>query len=112
MQTWLYLIPLVVLGGMLLVAQRSRRKQLAQELERAERIDVGTEVMTTSGLYGTVVARHGDGTVQLSIAPGVEVKWALAALRDSDAIPPQYRRAIDSRGDESDDPADRRKPSG
>ena len=32
----------------------------------------------------------------LSIAPGVEVKWALAALRDAASIPQQYRQAIDS----------------
>ena len=36
--------------------------------------------MTTSGLYGTVVGLNDDDTVQLAIAPGVEVKWALAAL--------------------------------
>jgi preprotein translocase subunit YajC len=79
---------------------------VAQELDRADRIAVGTEVMTTSGLYGTVVARHDDGSVQLSIAPGVEVKWAIAALRDSDAIPPQYRRPI---APEASSPADQRK---
>ena len=49
--------------------------------------------MTTSGLYGTVVARNDDETVTLSIAPGVEVKWAFAALRDVDAparpVPPR-----------------------
>ncbi len=69
---------------------------------RAERIGVGTEVMTTSGLYGTVVGRHDDGTVTLSIAPGVEVKWALAALRDAASVPTQYRRAIDRTAESSD----------
>jgi preprotein translocase subunit YajC len=89
--TWVYLIPLLLLAGMLLYAQRSRRKQLAEEIQRAERIGVGTEVMTTSGVYGTVVARNADATVQLAIAPGVEVKWALAALRDAESIPAQFR---------------------
>lgn len=101
-----FLIPIVILAAMLFYAQHARRKQVAQELARANRIEVGTEVMTTSGLYGTVVARHDDGSVQLSIAPGVEVKWAIAALRDSDAIPPQYRRAITPDPSES---ADQRK---
>ena len=32
--------------------------------------------------------------MQLSIAPGVEVKWALAALRDVESLPPQYREGI------------------
>jgi preprotein translocase subunit YajC len=106
--TWIYLIPLVILAAMLLYAQRARRRQLTQELDRANRIEVGTEVMTTSGLYGTVVARHDDGSVQLSIAPGVEVKWAIAALRDSDSIPPQYRRAIEPDA-KVVDPVDRRR---
>ena len=53
---------------------------------------VGSEVMTTSGLYGTVVAVGEDDTVTLSIAPGVEVKWAFAALRDVASLPAQYRR--------------------
>jgi hypothetical protein len=28
----------------------------------------------------------------MSIAAGVEVKWALAALRDIASLPPQYRK--------------------
>jgi preprotein translocase subunit YajC len=96
---WVYLIPLVILVGLMFYGQRSRRRALAEEKVRTERIGVGTEVMTTSGLYGTVVARDDDGTVTLSIAPGVEVKWALAALRDAPSMPPQYRRAIDSDAD-------------
>ncbi len=108
MPTWIYLIPLVVLAAMLMFAQRAKRKQLAAEIDRANRIDVGTEVMTTSGLYATVVARYDDGTVRLAIAPGVEVKWAIAALRDADSIPPEYRRAID--GADAPHPGNEHKP--
>jgi preprotein translocase subunit YajC len=50
--------------------------------------------MTTSGLYGTVVSKNDDGSVQLSIAPGVEVKWATAALRDAPSLAEGYRRGI------------------
>ena len=82
---------IVVVFGLLAFAARARRRQARAQLERAQRIGVGSEVMTTSGLYGTVVARHDDDTVLLSIAPGVEVKWALAALRDLSELPSQYR---------------------
>ena len=88
---WPYLIVLVVLAGMLFLSMRNRRRQAAAETERVQQIGVGTEVMTTSGLYATVVAKYGDGTVHLSIAPGVEVKWALAALRDVASLPDSYR---------------------
>ena len=96
MNAWPYLIVLVLLFGLLLISLRNRRRQAAQEVVRASQIGVGTEVMTTSGLYGTVVAKHDDDTVQLSIAPGVEVKWALAALRDASSLPDRYRQGIDT----------------
>jgi preprotein translocase subunit YajC len=86
-----FLIFLLVVVGLLVFSARARRRQAQVQHERAERIGVGSEVMTTSGLYGTVVARNDDETVVMSIAPGVEVKWALAALRDVDSLPVEYR---------------------
>jgi preprotein translocase subunit YajC len=91
---WPYLVLVVVLGGLLLFSQRKRRNQLAEQMVRMTQIGFGSDVMTTSGLYGTVVAKNDDGTVQLAIAPGVEVKWALAALRDPESLPAEYRRPI------------------
>lgn len=104
MNVWPYLLVIVLLGVFMLVGVRNRKRQMAQDLVRVSRIGVGTEVMTTSGLYGTVVAKHDDGTVLLAIAPGVEVKWAAAALRDADSLAVDYRRAMDGRPeqDESD----------
>jgi preprotein translocase subunit YajC len=99
--TWLiYLAILVLLFGLMLTSQRRRRARAAEELVRVSRLGFGDQVMTTSGLYGTIVSRNDDGTVQLAIAPGVEVKWALAALRDPESLPNQYRRGIEHRADE------------
>jgi preprotein translocase subunit YajC len=96
---WPYLAVVVVLGAMLLFSMRNRRRQLAAQQELAGKIGFGSEVMTTSGLYGTVVARNDDQeTVQLSIAPGVEVKWALAALRPVESVPARYRKGFDAPG--------------
>ncbi|MGH8961179.1 MAG: preprotein translocase subunit YajC [Jatrophihabitantaceae bacterium] len=101
---WPYVVVLVLLFGLLAISMRNRRRMAAQERVRASQIHFGSEVMTTSGLYGTVTALNEDGTVQLSIAPGVEVKWALAALRDASSLPDQYRKGIG--GDASVDGAD------
>lgn len=101
---WPYLVLIVVLFGMLLYSQRRRRAHLAQEMVRISQIGFGAEVMTTSGLYGTVVSRNDDGTAQLAIAPGVEVKWALAALRDAKSLPDQYRKAINEDDDDTTPP--------
>lgn len=90
----IYVVILLFLFGMLMVGQNRRRRQLAVEMVRIDNIRFGDEVMTTSGLYGTVVGRNEDGTVQLAIAPGVEVKWALAALRNPESLPDRYRQGF------------------
>ena len=105
-QAWPYLIVLLLLFGLLAISMRNRRRMAAQEMVRASQIGFGTEVMTTSGLYGTVTARNDDGTVQLAIAPGVEVKWALAALRDASSLPDRYRQGIDDAEQGSDQSSD------
>ena len=99
MNLWPYLVPLVLLGVLITLSTRNKRRQLAQEMTMASQIGFGSEVMTTSGLYGTVTRKNDDETVQLAIAPGVEVKWALAALRDANSLPQRYRRGIDGRID-------------
>jgi preprotein translocase subunit YajC len=100
-----FAIFMVVIVGLLLFSARARRRQAATQAEQAASIEVGSDVMTTSGLYGTVVARNDDETVQMSIAPGVEVKWALAALRDIKSLPAQFRTGAEGDGEPSyDDP--------
>lgn len=78
----------IVVVVLLTLSARARRRTASAELERNERIVAGSAVMTTSGLYGRVVAKHDDGTVTLAIAPGVEVRWEFAALRDAASLPP------------------------
>ncbi len=100
---YLLLIVFVVLaGGLFLLNRRNRFRAQYQETKLREGISFGTEVMTTSGLYGTVVGMNPDDTVQLSIAPGVQVKWAIAALRDVESLPPQYRRPLTGDDDDGD----------
>jgi preprotein translocase subunit YajC len=100
------IIIVVLLGAMLLFTRRNRDRAMAQQARFRERIGFGTEVMTTSGLYGTVTGVNADDSVQLSIAPGVEVKWAVAALRDIESLPNQYRQGMvsgDAPPDDGDD---------
>ena len=94
MQYLLEAVVLLLLFGMLLTARRARGRAAQGDARLRRDITVGTQVMTTSGLYGTVVAINSDDTVILSIAPSVEVRWAFAALRDAAALPPRYRRPV------------------
>lgn len=94
------LVPIIILAlllaGMIAFTRRNRTRAAVADQQRRQSLTPGSEVMTTSGLYGTVVAiNHQDDSVLLSIAPGVEVKWTIAALRAVTELPSQYRDAID-----------------
>ena len=75
----LFIAIAVVFLLVLPMRQRNRAMQRAQQLQAGLR--PGTEVMTTSGLFGTVAAL-GDDTVDLEISPGVTVRWAKAAIAE------------------------------
>jgi preprotein translocase subunit YajC len=77
------LFPLVilVLAFVLLIVLPARQRKKIQEQQRTlqESLTLGTPVMTTAGMHGTVVAL-GEGTVDLEIAPGVVVTFARQAI--------------------------------
>ena len=92
-------LPVVIIallvGGLVLLNRRGRVRTDTQTAQRTSRLRLGTDVMTTSGLYGTVVSVDVDEqTAMLSIAPGVEVKWTIAALREVDEVPREYREPL------------------
>jgi preprotein translocase subunit YajC len=97
------LLPIIILAllmvGMIVYTRRNRARTAIADQQRRQSLVPGAEVMTTSGLYGTVVSINSDDdSVLLSIAPGVEVKWTIAALRSVGELPPRYRNAIGGDG--------------
>lgn len=88
----------LLLVAMIMFSRRNKQRMATADRLRRERITAGTDVMTTSGLYGTVVSVNPDGTVLLSVAPGVEVRWAIAALRELSELPEEYREPIAGEG--------------
>ena len=58
---------------------RQRKRMAAQAQALQESLDIGTPVMTTSGMHGSVAA-IGDKTIDLEIAPGVVVTFARQAI--------------------------------
>lgn len=98
------LLPILILAllmvGMIVYTRRNRARTAIADQQRRQSLVPGSEVMTTSGLYGTVVSVNSDDdSVLLSIAPGVEVKWTIPALRIVGELPPRYRSAIDGGGE-------------
>jgi len=97
------ILPLLLMFGLLGVMMyfMTRRQRKAQEQQSAlqNSLDVGDRVMTTSGLYGTVIDADDTTTVTLEIAPGVETEWLRAAVREK--VGP-----VEEHDDTEDDDAD------
>jgi preprotein translocase subunit YajC len=74
-----FVIPLLLFGFLYvaLILPQSRRRKQAAALQRA--VEPGSQVMLTSGLFATVVEID-DDTVVVQAAPGVELRYAKAAV--------------------------------
>jgi preprotein translocase subunit YajC len=71
------LILLVVVFYFLLI--RPQRKRQQEQLQMQNSLVPGTRVMTTTGLFATVIAVQDDELV-LEVAPGVETRWTKGAI--------------------------------
>ncbi len=80
------LLPLLLLFGllglMMFFMSRRQRRAVQQQQELQSSLAVGDRVMTTSGLYGTIIDISDEATIDLEIAPGVETTWLRAAVRE------------------------------
>jgi preprotein translocase subunit YajC len=74
------LIFLLPLGLMFFFMRSQKRKMQAQQaLQRAA--EVGDEILTTSGIFGTIIDEDDDeGTILVEIAPGTRVKMLRAGI--------------------------------
>ena len=61
------------------VLSRGRRQQREMQATQS-RVQRGTEVMMTSGLYGTVLEVGEDGTIRLETSPGTVSRWDRRAV--------------------------------
>jgi preprotein translocase subunit YajC len=107
------LFPLVLIGGvfyfLLLRPQRAQR-QRQQQLQTA--LDVGDEVVTIAGMYGTITEiDDDDDSVTVEIAPGTRVRMVRRAIsqRLTDDEPEgDDDGALDEAGDDTDEEAGNR----
>lgn len=104
------LLPFVLMAGafwLLIMRPAKNRRDAAAALVAA--LTPGQRVMTTAGLYGTIVAIDGD-TVQLEIAPGVVVEIVAAAIArtvetpvDAATADVESAREVDSSSEQGSD---------
>ncbi|MEU4514292.1 preprotein translocase subunit YajC [Nonomuraea wenchangensis] len=104
------LILLVVVFYFLLIRPQRKRQQEAIQMQNS--LTPGSRVMTTTGLFATVVAVDNEDVI-LEVAPGVETRWVKAAIgrvvTPGDALagePVATDEAVDEKKNESDIAAD------
>ena len=75
-------LPLLLIGVVfyfLLIRPQNQRRRAQMQLQNE--IDVGDEIVTTAGIYGTVTEIDDDyGIVTLEVAPNTEIRIARAAI--------------------------------
>jgi preprotein translocase subunit YajC len=95
----LLLIPFAMYFFMIRPQRRRMREQ--QDLQRS--IQVGDEVITTSGVYGTITGEDGDARFWLEIDDDVQIRIARAAIQGKaspDATVTESDDAVDDDADE------------
>ena len=74
-----FILILVLLLLMWLLLIRPQRRRQLQQQQMINALEVGSEVVTAGGLYGTVTALE-EEEVRLEVADGVEVRVAKRAV--------------------------------
>jgi preprotein translocase subunit YajC len=74
-----FILLAIALVVLIVLPARQRRAMQAKAQTLQESLTVGTPIMMTSGMYGTV-AGLGEGTVDVEVAPGVVVTFVRAAV--------------------------------
>jgi preprotein translocase subunit YajC len=65
----IFLLPI----GLLFFLMRSQRRRVQEQQNVQQAVDVGDEVLTSSGMFGTVVDIEEDDTLWVEVSPGTRV---------------------------------------
>lgn len=87
----------VIALAFFLLIVRPQRRRLAAHRALVAALDVGDEVVTTGGIFGTIRGID-DDRVDLEVAPGVAITVARAAI--AQAVGPRGPATIDDVADE------------
>jgi len=98
----IFLLPL----GLLWYLFRNQKKRMADQQALQQAAEVGDEVLTTSGIFGTIIeADDEEGTVVVEIAPGTQIKMVRAGIartltEDDEYVEDGYEDGDDAEGDD------------
>jgi len=98
------LLPIVLMGAIFyFLLIRPQRRQRQQHRQLVEGLDVGDEVVTIGGVYGTVRALD-DESITLEVAPSVDMRFARGAVA--------RKLVYDEEGYDEDEPAGEEEEAG
>ena len=86
MEAVLFLLPLALLWVLMI---RPQQQRVRQAREMAASLDVGDEVVTAGGIYGTVTDAEGD-ILSVEVAPGVVLRVLRGAIAQRVGPPDEY----------------------
>ncbi len=91
----------ILVAAFLLLIVRPQRRQMAAHRALVASLQVGDEVVTSGGIYGTIRGLD-DGTVDLEVSPGIVLRVARGAI--GQRVEPDVE--TDEIGPPDDDPGD------
>ena len=107
MESLTTLLPILLIGVVfyLLIMRPARNRQKRQQ-EMLSAVQPGARIMTTAGVYGTVVEVE-DEDMSVEIAPGVTVRMVKAAIGRvlTEPEPPELEAGPSTSPSKPDDPS-------
>jgi preprotein translocase subunit YajC len=105
----LSLLIIIVPFALLFLSMRNQQKRVRQQQAVQQAAEVGDEVLTTSGIFGTIVDEDEvEGTVTVEIAPGTRIRMVRSGIARRLTEDDAYDEDEDV--DEDDDVPDRDEP--
>lgn len=83
---------------------RPQRRQAAARRALIQAVEVGDEIITAGGIYGTIVAMD-DDVLTVQVAPGVELRFAREAIARKRDDAATAAVGTDEDAGEGDDPS-------
>jgi preprotein translocase subunit YajC len=80
-QLTLFLPLIVIMGAFMFFSSRRQKKAMQATVDLHESLTVGDEIMTTSGLFGTITGVS-DSRVDVELAPGTVVSMLKLAVKE------------------------------
>jgi preprotein translocase subunit YajC len=101
----LFVLAIIVGMYFLMIRPQQRRNRALQEMQST--LGLGSEVMTGSGIYGTVTDVDEEaGTIDLEVSPGVAITFARGAVAKVISSGPEPEEVEEEADDEVDHETD------